>query len=68
MVYYMTTKTGTQFAVPKGVKTIDARVFVGNYDLETVRLANSVTTIQQNAFSGCKNMTSIAIMYCMKMG
>ena len=61
LVYYMTTKTGTQFTVPEGVKTIGARAFVGNYALKTVQLANSVTTIQQNAFSGCKNMTSIAI-------
>ena len=61
LVYYMTTKTGTDFTVPEGVKTIGTNAFVGNYDLQTVQLANSVTTIQQCAFSGCRNLTSIAI-------
>lgn len=61
LVYYMTTKTGSSFSVPEGVKTIGTNAFVGNYDLQTVQLANSVTTIQRGAFSGCRNLTSISI-------
>ena len=48
-----------EIAVPDGVTTIDARVFVGNEALRRVKLPASLKTIGTGAFFGCSALEQI---------
>lgn len=51
LILYPNAKEGTAYAVPNGAKTIGANAFYMNSGLETVTLADSVTCIEEAAFS-----------------
>jgi subtilisin family serine protease len=61
LVNYPAGKSGTDYTIPEGVETIGAEGFLGNDNLVSVTIAQSVTAINRGAFAICGNLTSIDI-------
>ena len=59
LVQYALGKTNTEFAVPSNVTGIYSGAFNGCGNLTTVKMGDSVDTIEGYAFNGCKNLVSV---------
>ena len=60
LIAYPKSKTGTFYAVPAGVKTIDSSAFSECTTLTSVKFPESLTTIGNSAFAGCSGLTDIS--------
>ena len=49
----------TSFEIPENVKIIGSYSFAGTDKLETIYVPKNVTEIEDNAFSGCVNLTTV---------
>lgn len=61
LVRYPSAKSGSSFAIPNGVISIDDYAFYGCNQLTNVTIPNSVTTIGYAAFADSNYLTSITI-------
>ena len=52
----------SEYTVPAGVTTIDAKVFANCISLNTLTLPDSITSIGEEAFTGCMNLKTINCM------
>lgn len=59
LVQYALGKTNTEFTVPSNVTGIYSGAFNGCENLTTVKMGDSVDTIEGYAFNGCKNLVSV---------
>ena len=61
LIYYPSSKADTTYAIPQGIREIDAYAFFCCTALEEIEIPSSVTTIGEGAFFGCSNLKSITI-------
>ena len=61
LIYYPSSKADTTYAIPQGIREIDAYAFFYCTALEEIEIPSSVTTIGEGAFFGCSNLKSITI-------
>ena len=52
----------SEYTIPAGVTTIDAKVFANCISLNTLTLPDSITSIGEEAFTGCMNLKTINCM------
>ncbi len=60
LIWYPLTRTASHYDVPDGTRLIDAAFSVQQY-LESVSLPDSITSIGEDAFYGCKQLRSLEI-------
>ncbi len=69
LLKYPAQRSGTAYAIPDGVTTIDEGAFQNCAYLTSVTIPDSVTTIGSDAFAGCDNLMTIEVgdnnpVYC----
>lgn len=52
----------TEYSIPAGVTTVNAKVFANCVSLNTLTLPDSITSIGEEAFTGCMNLKTINCM------
>lgn len=59
LIMHPAKKPGKVYTVPEGTKIIGADAFIANYDLEEVKLPETVDSIEERAFHSCKGLKKI---------
>ncbi|MBO5716730.1 MAG: leucine-rich repeat protein [Alistipes sp.] len=52
----------TEYSIPAGITTVNAKVFANCISLNTLTLPDSITSIGEEAFTGCMNLKTINCM------
>lgn len=52
----------TEYSIPAGVTTVNAKVFANCISLNTLTLPDNITSIGEEAFTGCMNLKTINCM------
>lgn len=61
LIKYPAKKTGTEYTIPSGVKTIEAGAFEDCTNLSKLIISESVNTIKSGAFENCRRLSEVVI-------
>ncbi len=61
LIQYPTGKQDEQYTIPDGITAIGRRAFIYNHALKAVTVPDSLTTVEEEAFFNCEELSSITL-------